>query len=217
MSVRTNMVEVEQGSDRWRELRRGRITASRMGDVIAGKKTKRYEEYRQQIALELLGYEEEEESAPWFEHGKAMEPYARGAYQWRYNVNLTPNVFFIHPKYDWLGASPDGVRVDTFDDPVEIKCRAKLSTYLAKVDAERRTGKIEAVYRPQVQAQMWVMGCLSIKFINYYHDAEQQIRKLHMTVVHRDDNYIAKLEERSLEFMLECYQLADKDPGGLAA
>lgn len=211
------MVEVVQGSEDWQALRRRRLTASRMGDVMAGKTTKRYLDYQQQIAFELLGAEEEEESGPWFEHGKAMEPYARGAYQWKFGVDLTADVFFIHPDYDWMGCSPDGVRVDTFDHPVEIKCRAKLATYLQKLHDQKRMGKIEACYRPQVQAQMWVMGSPSIEFVNYYHDDDQQIRKLHVMTVARDEEYIAKMEERAIEFMIECYKLADQDHTRIAA
>lgn len=217
MTVRAKIVEVEQGSDQWAALRRGRITASRMGDVIARKTTKRYQNYLQQIAFELLGYEEEEESGPWYAHGKAMEPWARGAYEWKTGEQMNADVFCIHPKYDWLACSPDGLRVPDFDKAIEIKCREKLSTYIAKVDFERRTGKIEACYRPQVQAQMWVMGLPEIKFLDYYHDTQMQIRKLHVTTVARDDAYIDRMETRALEFMVEAYQLAEKDTTRLAA
>lgn len=215
--VRTKVIEVVQGSDAWHALRRGRITASHMGDVMAGKHTKRYLDYRQAIAMELLGFEEDEESARWFEHGKAMEPYARGAYEWKYGCELTADVFCIHPKYDWLACSPDGLRKPDLDQPIEIKCREKLRTYQSKVADSIRLGRIDPTYRAQVQGQIWVMGVPSLEFVEYYHDQEQRVRKMHVTPVARDDAYIEKMEERCLEFMLECYQLAEKDPSRLAA
>lgn len=216
-SIRCKVVEVEQGSETWDGLRRGRLTASRMGDVMAKPTTKRYQDYQQQIVFELLGHDEPEESAQWFEHGRAMEPYARGAFQWKYGIELTADVFCIHADHDWLACSPDGLSLPDYDMAVEIKCRLKYRTYVDKVSRCERTGKIDATYRPQVQAQLWVMGLPSLRFVEYYHDAEQRVRKMHVTEVQRDDAYIDKMEERALQFMVECYRLADKDIRSIAA
>ena len=49
------IIKVEQGSDEWLALRRSRITASRLADVMADPKTKRYQQYRREKVLELLG------------------------------------------------------------------------------------------------------------------------------------------------------------------
>ena len=233
---RAKAIEVEQGSDKWAAARRGRITASRMGDVLAKKTTNRYQDYQSEIAQELMGIEVETDAGPWFDHGKAMEPYARGAYEWKYGIELTNNVMFIHPEYDWLSASPDGVRVGTLDHPVEIKCRAThecadrkgnlrscggcgdpLRTWRKVREYIERTGKPEATYRPQIQAQAWVIGAPSIEYINYYHDPEQRVRKLHVLTVPRDEAYISQMEDRCMEFMIECYELANKDKAMLEA
>lgn len=228
--IRTKMVEVEQGSEAWLEQRRGRITASKMGCVMAKPHTLRYRDYQAQIARELMGLEEFEDSGPWFEHGKAMEPDARGAYEFQKGIELTNNVFFIHPEYDWLAASPDGVRIETFDDPVEFKCRAPhycthkdgtlkqcggcgdpMRNYRKAVSDIVRTGKIEAQYRPQVQMQIEVMGVDSVKYANYYHDEQRRKRKLYVHEVARDQAFIDRMLERAMEFMIECYQLAGKE------
>ena len=207
-----------------------------MGDVMARKTSKRYRKYHQQIVFELLGDETPEESARWFEHGKEMEPYARGAYEWKYGVTLTPNVFCIHPDYDWLACSPDGLPIvkdaktggpkkddddnpviDDTKEPAEIKCRAALPTYLKMVDESIRLDRIDPTYKWQVQAQLWVMGVPQLDYIEYYHDNEQRIRKMHVTTVKRDDALISQMETRCLEFMLEAYKLAEIDTGRLAA
>ena len=49
------IVKVEQGSDEWLALRRSRVTASRLADVMAKPDTKRYQKYRREKVLELLG------------------------------------------------------------------------------------------------------------------------------------------------------------------
>ena len=211
--VRAKVVEVEQGSDEWLALRRRRLTASRMGDVMAKKTTKRYQDYQQQIVFELLGYEEEEEeAAPHFAHGRAMEPYARGAYEWKYNCKVTADVFCIHPEHDWMACSPDGLVLPDMEVPIEIKCREKYATYHDKVARALRLEKIDACYRPQVQAQMWVMGVPLLKFVEYYHDSEMEVRKMHVMDVKRDDDYINQMSNRAADFFLECCALADVDP-----
>ena len=217
MSVRCKIVETPAGSDEWLSLRRKRLTASCAADWMAKPTTKRFKDYQQQIAMELLGFEEEEVEAPWYAHGKAMEPFARGAYEFKTGHDVTNDVFCIHPKYSWLGCSPDGMVLPYYAIAIEIKCRAKLETYIDKVSRQRRTGKIDACYRPQVQCQMLVTGLPSIEFIEYYHDAEQRIRKMHVTTVRRDNSYIDQLEIKALEFMTACYEMADKDPLNLAA
>ena len=121
-------VTVEQRSDEWDALRRCRITASRLGDVMAGKETKRYREYQREIVMEMLGKEYINEDKPWFEHGKRLEPLALGDYQFKFGQALRNNVFLIHHKYDWLSATPDFMTIK-LDEGGEIKCRALYSTY----------------------------------------------------------------------------------------
>jgi putative phage-type endonuclease len=211
MALNCKVVEVQQGTEEWLALRRGRITASRMGDVIAKPTTKRYQQYQNSIVCELLGFDDDEPDAPWMAHGREMEPYARGAYEWKYDCETTADVFCIHPEHDWLAASPDGLILPDYSGAIEIKCREKYDTYLRIVQAIEDSGKIESSYRPQVQGQMMVMGLDRIDFCNYYHDAEQRIRKLHVHTVHRDDEYIAKLETSVMEFMHRCYEIANKE------
>jgi hypothetical protein len=56
------IVEVQQGSDEWLDLRRTRITCSRLADVMAKKDTKRYIKYREEKVKELLGHKGVEET-----------------------------------------------------------------------------------------------------------------------------------------------------------
>ena len=202
-------VAVEANSEAWDVLRRGRLTASHAGDWLAKPTTKRYKEYMKAIVLELLGYSEEEEDAPWFAHGKATEPFGRGAYEWKTGQHVDNNVMLIHKEHDWLSASPDGVWLPDFDGMIEIKCREKLERYLHILEEQERTGKIEAGYRPQLQCQMLVSGLDQIDFVNYYHDQEQMIRKLHIFTVERDQAMIDRIEEKAMEFITECYEIAE--------
>jgi len=190
------IIRVEQGSDEWLELRRCRITASRLADVMADPKTKRYKKYQREKVLELLGNTNVEESPEWARHGRENEPKAIAGYEWRYEVDVEHNVFLISKEYDWLGGSPDMLHIagekedmregesttefeerlaigeDEYDDGGEIKCRAMFKNYKAARDqAERYKGmklSVPACDRHQLQGNMWLTGWNRWWYVNFY-------------------------------------------------
>lgn len=222
------IIKVEQGSDEWLALRRSRITASRLGDVMAKPDTKRYQKYRREKVLELLGHENAEESPEWARHGRENEPKAIAGYEWKYNVDVEHNVFLIHNEYDWLGASPDLLQIaeldtttthegldDLYDEGGEIKCRAMFKNYKARRTQaqlyEGQTQAIPACDRHQVQGNMWLTGWSRWWYIDYYigDDLEGGLtQKIHRVPVKRDQKLIDAMEIRCLKFMKECYEMA---------
>ena len=207
---RCKLMQVEQGSEKWKALRRGRITASRMGDVLAGKETRRYIDYRMQLVLELLGHKEDEDQARWFEHGKAMEPHIRDAYARRFDRDVTANVFCIHKDYPWLGCSPDGLVLPDYDRAIEIKSREKMPTYEKVLAKQRRLGKIDSNYRPQVAAQAWIMGLPAIDYVEGSVDMDRRKVRLDVMTVPIDRKLVEMMEIRCLQLMVEVYQLVNR-------
>ncbi len=222
------IVKVEQGSDEWLALRRSRITASRLADVMAGTDTKRYKKYQREKILELLGNTNVEESPEWARHGRENEPKAVAGYEWRYEVDVEHNVFLIHKEYDWLGGSPDmlhivesgeGLPVDPeaqeYDDGGEIKCRAMFKNYKAARDqAERYKGmklSVPACDRHQLQGNMWLTGWDRWWYVNFYIGDNLEggmTQKIHRVAYARDQKLIDAMEIRCLKFMAECYERA---------
>ena len=127
--VDCRIVDVEQGSDEWLDLRRTRITCSRLADVMAKKNTKRYIKYREEKVKELLGHKHVEETPEWATHGKENEPRALAAYEFQREVEVAHDLFLIHNEYDWLSCSPDLMELPNYDDGGEIKCRALYKNY----------------------------------------------------------------------------------------
>lgn len=214
------IIKVEQGSDEWLALRRSRITASRLADVMAKPDTKRYQKYRREIVLELLGNEHVEESPEWARHGRENEPKAIAGYEWKYQVDVEHNVFLIHKQYEWLGASPDMLHIvpdaeDEYDDGCEIKCRALFKNYKARRTQSRLyEGQPQAIPpadRHQVQGNMWLTGWSRWWYVDYYigDDLEGGLtQKIHRVAVKRDQKLIDAMEIRCLQFMRECYEMA---------
>ena len=209
------IVMVEQGSDEWHDLRRTRITCSRLADVMAKKDTKRYTKYREEKVKELLGFKDVEDSPEWAQHGKENEPRAMLAYEYRYGKAIEHNIFLIHKKYDWLSCSPDLLHLPDYDVGGEIKCRELYKNYrkfrqLAH-DKEGTSNCLPASDRHQVQGAMWITGFQRWYYINYYIGSDLaggMAQKIHRVSVPRNNDLIKLMEVRCLEFMKECYERA---------
>lgn len=209
------IIPVEQGSDEWLDLRRNRITCSRLADVMANPTTKRYKQYQREKVKEMLGHQHVEEAPEWARHGREHEPRAIGAYEWRYELDVAHDVFLISDKYDWLGGSPDLLHLPKYDEGGEIKCRALYKNYKKYRDlAERFKGTTKACpaeNRHQVQGHMMLTGFKRWGFVNYYIGSNLEggiAQKLHRVWIPRDDDLIKAMEERAVEFIAECYEIA---------
>ena len=222
------IVRVEQGSDEWLALRRSRITASRLADVMAAPETKRYKKYQREKVLELLGNTNVEESPEWARHGRENDPKAIAGYEWKYGVDVEHNVFLIHKEYEWLGGSPDMLHIageteddiqqqegtdDEYDEGGEIKCRAMFKNHKAARDqAERYKGmkqSVPACDRHQLQGNMWLTGWSRWWYVNFYIGDNLEgglTQKVHRVAYARDQKLIDLMEIRCLKFMAECYE-----------
>ena len=209
------IIQVEQGSEEWLDLRRTRITASRLGDVMGAKHTKRYKQYQSEKIRELLGHKQVEETPEWAAHGKENEPRALAGYEYRYDVDVEHNLFLISKEHEWLAASPDLMHLPNYADGGEIKCRALYKNYrefrqLAEL-YEGTTRACPASDRHQVQGAMWLTGYGYWYYINYYIGDNLEggmAQKIHRVAIPRDQDFIDKMEVRCIEFMTECYEEA---------
>jgi len=142
---------MEQGTDEWLESRRGKVTASRVKDVMAtiksGESAAR-RNYRMELLCQRLTGQDEQGfvSAPML-RGIELEPIARGTYEGETGNEVTQVAFIDHPKIKMCGASPDGLVGD--DGMLEIKC-PNTSTHIDFLMTE----KINPVYEWQMTLQM---------------------------------------------------------------
>jgi len=210
------IIKVEQSSDEWLDLRRTRITCSRLADVMAKKDTKRYTKYRQEKVLELLGHKAVEESPEWAQHGKENEPRALKGYEFKYEQDIEHNVFLIYKKYDWLSCSPDFLHLPDYLAGGEVKCRALFKNYRRfRDDAERLKGTIQCIPacdRHQTQGAIWLTGFRYWWYVNFYIGSDLEggtAQKIHRVAVPRDQTLIDKMEVRCIEFMKDCYERAE--------
>lgn len=152
---------IEQGSDAWHAQRRGKVTASKVADVI--KKTKSgYSTSRKNYAAQLLcerltGKTAESFTNAAMQWGVEKEPEARAAYEFMKDVTVELVSFVDHPSIAMSGASPDGLVGE--DGLVEIKC-CNTATHLEALTS----GEIDPDYITQIQ---WQLACTGRKWCDY--------------------------------------------------
>jgi putative phage-type endonuclease len=193
------MTEIVQGSPEWKALRCGKVTASRVSDVVARTKTgpsaSRANYLAQLIAERLTGTAAETYSNAAMQHGTETEPEARAAYEFYQGVTVEQVAFVPHPKIDQAGASPDGL-VDS-DGLVEIKC-PNTATHLETLLGQA----VPAKYADQMQFQMACTGRQWCDFVSYDPRMPEHMR-LFIRRVKRDDKRINDLETEIAGFLLE--------------
>jgi putative phage-type endonuclease len=192
-------MEIEQRSEDWFAIRLGKVTASRVADVIAKTKTgysTSRENYMAQLVVERLTQTKAESfTNAAMQWGTDQEPFARAAYEAAQGVMVEEVGFVPHPTIEWAGASPDGLVGD--DALVEIKCPNTATMIEALL-----TGKVPTKYFTQMQFQM---ACTGTKFCDYVvFDPRMPAKaQLFVTRVNRDDAYIAEIEAEIVKFLAE--------------
>jgi putative phage-type endonuclease len=112
---------IEQGTDEWLQQRLGKVTASKIADVMMKPTTAGYSNYLAQLVCErLTGIPTETFTSAAMQHGTDTEPRARAFYEMDTGFSVEQVGFIDHPTISRTGASPDGtIGVDGL---VEIKC-----------------------------------------------------------------------------------------------
>jgi putative phage-type endonuclease len=195
----------EQGTEEWKQERLGRVTASRLSDVIAKTKSgwgaSRANYMAQLIAERLTGSLAEGYTNAAMQWGLDTEAEACTAYAFRQNADLEEVGFVQHPKIPMTGASPD--RLVGKDGLAEIKCpntSTHIDTLLGTPIADK--------YIVQMQ---WQMACVGRKWCDWisYDPRMPENMRLFVKRVARDNTRIAELESAVVGFLAELDQKTD--------
>lgn len=188
--------DIEQGTEEWHALRLGKVTASKVKDVLATVKNGEaaaIRNYRAQLVAErLTGQREETYKNAAMQRGNDMEATARMCYEFVTGNTVEQVAFVDHPSIEWAGMSPDGIIGSGL---VEIKCpntATHIDYLLANV--------MPAEYIPQVQFQMACCGAGYCDFVSF-DDRLPEDLQLFIIRVERDNDYIAIMEEKVKAFL----------------
>jgi putative phage-type endonuclease len=189
---------MDQRSPDWFKARLGKVTASRVADVVAkgkaGPSASRTNYMAQLICERLTETVAEGYTSAEMQWGTDQEPYARAAYSAKVGELVEEVGFIDHPTISGAGASPDGLVAEGL---VEIKS-PNTSTALDWI----LSGKPPTKYITQMQ---WQMACTNrpwCDFVSYDPRLPENLRLL-VIRVDRDEERIKELEQEVQSFLSE--------------
>jgi len=197
------ILQIQQQTPEWLQARLGRVTASRVKDVMAklksGLPAAPRKNYMTELACErLTGRAKDHFVSAAMAWGTENEKYARAAYEIISGNEVEKVGMAIHPRIEQFGASPDGA-VGT-DGLVEFKC-ALTETHVDWMD--EGNAEVPEEHRDQCYSQMacwerdWVDFASFDPRIEDYPDLQMFMKRLP-----RDEKRIMEIEvevERFLE------------------
>ena len=160
--------DIEQNSEEWDVLRRGKFTASTFSDLFMGKQTAGYRKAIIKVAFERVTEESEEQySNKWMQRGHEKEPFAVENYELLTFNTCEPAGFYEYD--DFTGASPDRKIVGQ-NGGCEFKCPS-FQVYNEYLE----TGKIPKDYYWQIIGQLLCTGWDFIDYMPYSSPKLKQI------------------------------------------
>lgn len=190
---------MEQRTEEWFAARLGKVTASRMADVMARTKTgwgaSRANYMAELLCERLTGQMQDRFTNAAMQWGTDTEPQARAAYEFMTGNAVEEVGFADHPTIPMSGASPDGLVGS--DGLVEIKC-PNTATHIDTLLTETVPGK----YRIQM---LWQIACTGREWCDFVSfdprlPADMQLWIARVTPA---DGEIEAMEAAAREFLLE--------------
>jgi putative phage-type endonuclease len=213
---------MEQRTEEWFKARLGKVTASRVADVLAKIKTGEAaarKNYKMELVVQrLTGQQPESFINAAMEWGTATEPQARMAYEASREIFVQEVGFIDHPIIKGFGCSPDGIVEEMTinsggrsDDGlsfskglIEIKC-PNTATHIETIIDE----KVPSKYIPQMQCQMACTAAEWCDFVSFDPRVPEELQ-LFVVRVDRDEEYINQMEAEVRQFLSEVEDMVNK-------
>jgi len=202
-----NIIETcEQGSPEWLQMRLGKVTASRVADVMSKGRgnapSKTVESYMMELIAETLTGQ----SKPFFENdamrwGTETEPQARAMYSVNNGFVEVKEVAFVEHN-DQIGISPDGFVGD--NGLFEAKC-PNTTTQLKRALSD----DYSADYKAQIQMQLWVTEREWCDFVSFDPRLDCAAGYLQQRVF-RDKEYIEEMKVKVYAFVEKMNELINQ-------
>jgi len=200
---------MEQHTPEWWTSRLGKVTASRIGDLMArnqprkgktvGEWSARREKYlKEKVAERVVGKPRDRKRVQSLDERLDLEPDARAAYEFYFDATVELIGFVDHPRIPNAGSSPDGLV--GADGGLEIKC----------LDAEGhleiiRADAFDSDYVYQCHFNIACTGRAWWDLEAFNPDVPEEY-KLFVKRIERDDDLIAQIETNVIEFLAEVDQ-----------
>ena len=195
-----------QGSPEWHQFRVGKVSGSRLKDVMTKGRNGEPSATRKNYMMELLcerltgrpGVVDLSRNAS-VQRGIELEPLARAAYEVFSGRVVIETGCFSHPVIDGFIASPDGLSGD--DGLIECKC-PNTANHIAVL----QSGKHDSQYDWQMLAQMACTGREWVDFVSFDDRLPDELQYF-CARFHRDEKRIEAMEAEVTKFLGELAEL----------
>jgi putative phage-type endonuclease len=188
---------MEQRSEEWFKARLGKVTASRVADILAkiksGESASRRNYKIQLVSERLTGEKQETYINQAMQDGIDREFYARERYVQQFG-EVEEVGFIQHPTLE-AGASPDGIVGE--DGIIEIKCPMG-TTHTETLMSQ----DVPSKYMPQIQFQLLCTGRKWCDFVSYNPMFPEHLQ-VFVKRVEADVDYQKELEVEVKQFLSE--------------
>lgn len=181
-----NLPTIVQRTEEWYATRHNLLTASDVPTVLGENKYKS----KKTLLKQKLNLKKEIKITPSIQHGIDNENTAIEIYEEKYNDKCYETGLYVHPKYEWLGCSPDGVTYNGY--LMEVKCPVY----------RKITNEVPSQYYGQIQVQLECMNMETCVFVQYMYKEHD----IHVQYVKRDKEWF----ERNLQEMRDFWELVKK-------
>jgi len=191
------ITDMEQGSPEWKELRLGKVTASKMSDVLSKGRGTAPSKTAETYMFDLLAERLTGKAKPFFENdsmrwGTETEPQARSMYEIKNDFVTVKQVAFVEHN-EFIGISPDGLIGD--DGLLEIKC-PNTTTQLKRALSDDYAKD----YYTQIQCQLWVTERQWCDFVSFDPRLDCASSYLQQRVK-RDEDFIGNMKLKAYQFV----------------
>ena len=205
---------MQQRTEEWWSARCGRVTASKVKDVMAkgrgGAPSATRQNYMMQLLCErLTGRREEGFTSAAMQRGTDLEPIARSAYEFSAGVMTLETGLILHPRIDGFAASPDGLVGER--GMLEIKC-PNTAQHIAVIQSSAH----DSTYDWQMLAQMACADRDWVDFVSFDDRLPEELQYACFRF-HRDDKRIREMEAEVTAFLEELAELEADMRGRMAA
>lgn len=191
---------MQQRTEAWYQIRLGRVTSSRIGDVLKknqdGSYSSKREKYKAELICEILtGKSQSFFISQAMQHGIDFEDKAKQFYEMQTGNFVSEIAFVPHPYIEQAGCSPDGLIDD--DGLIEIKC-PETHNHIAFLHHQKP--KDEYFYQMQ-----WQMACTGRQWCDFISFDNRLPENLAIAIVRfeRNDKLIAEMEKEVIQFLKE--------------
>lgn len=195
------VIDCEQRSEAWYQVRLGKLTGSRAGDLLAKVKSGESagrRNLRLALTLERLTGKSQDNGyvSAAMEAGIERESFAVAAYEALTGCLVQPTGFLAHDSL-LAGCSLDG-HLGDFTELLSIKCRQP-AAHLECI----RTGKIPADALAQIRHELWIVSSAKAHHYFSWNPDFPEALQARLVTVRREDVDIPGYEREALAFLAE--------------